>query len=193
MKLKTLLAILPIIAWATPQDVEPFAFKRTNDKNAYCFVTQNDSGELTPFHDKALSLKQIKKVYFDQKSDTFTQETAVMGNAIFGFGVLMSIVSLSSPKGSNINSNINSITKYVEIMGVGAATLLILPELHGMLSRRYELNKILNSSQTISNLIEEESKNKFMSARVINDIQSGLQSMSEALKKTTPDTDIDCQ
>ena len=126
------------------------------------------------------------KVYFDQMSNTFSKETAVAVNLIIVFDILISVLS---PKGSTMNS----IAEYVGIMSVGAATLVILPELHGMLSRRYELNKILNSSQTVSNLIEEESKNKLISARVINDIQSGLQSMSEALKKTTPNTDIDCQ
>ncbi len=198
MKLKTLLAILPIIAWATPQDVEPFAFKPTNDKNAYCFMTKSSS-EFTPYHEKAFSKYQIEEVYTDlieTKDELATDKTIVnqlQALALVGVGMTLLAYSKVIPLG------LYSQTKETVAYSALGALFLIRPIYNSI--RKHNAQLFISypeiSKQEMETRMKDDMWNKFITtwgdSTVFEQVAKNLDILSARFKSTTPNTDVDCQ
>ncbi len=198
MKLKTLLAILPIIAWATPQDVEPFAFKPTNDKNAYCFMTKSSS-EFTPYHEKAFSKYQIEEIYtalIETKDELATDKTIVnqlQALALVGVGMTLLAYSKVIPLG------LYSQTKKTVAYSALGALFLIRPIYNSI--RKHNAQLFISypeiSKQEMETRMKDDMWNKFITtwgdSTVFEQVAKNLDILSARFKSTTPNTDVDCQ
>ncbi len=207
MKLKTLLTILPIIAWATPQDVEPFAFRPTSDSNAYCFVTKSSNSlEFKPYHDKAFTKDQIEEVYIDltQAKDRLATEKTLLQITQAGFLILIGSIFLQAltPKEA----------VHYEYVGMvqGPLFLLILPLLLSLQPYQNVIYQLIREQNMKLFLMAPEISKEEMEIRLKDDfwkkfkatwhdttvfekVLKNLDILSARFKATTPNTDIDCQ
>jgi hypothetical protein len=207
MRIKTLLAILPIIAWATPQDVELFAFKPTSNENAYCFVTKSSNSlEFKPYHDKAFTKDQIEEIYIDltQAKDRLATEKTLLQITQAGFLILIGslFVQALNPKDSVYYEYI--VTAQTPLLFLILPVLLFLQPYQNLiyqLIREHNMKLFLMAPEISKEEMEIRLRDGFWKkfkatwhdTTVFEQILKNLDILSARFKATTPNTDIDCQ